>query len=167
MLIVIVSLLKFENCEKLPKGPISSNPEPVLLTDAKAAENVVIKSKLSNESIKAETNRTKIYVKEKINVLSIISSSTDLPPIFILLTELGCTVCRTSLITALNSIITRIIFSPPVVEPEQAPVIINMSKSILDNMGQMLVFIVAKPVVVITEVTWNAEFLMDSDMEKL
>ena len=36
MHIVIVILLKFENCEKLPKGPISSNPEPVLLIDAKA-----------------------------------------------------------------------------------------------------------------------------------
>ena len=60
MLIVIVSLLKFENWEKLPKGPISPKPEPVLLTDAKAAENVVIKSKLSNEIIIAETNRTKI-----------------------------------------------------------------------------------------------------------
>jgi len=42
-----------------------------------------------------------------------------------------------------------------------------MSKSIFDSKGQMLVSVVAKPVVVITEVTWNAEFLMESDMEKL
>jgi hypothetical protein len=56
----IVTLLKLENCEKFPKGPISSNPEPILLMDAKAAENVVMKSKLSNDSITIETNNMNI-----------------------------------------------------------------------------------------------------------
>lgn len=49
---VIVTLLKFENSEKLPKGPIMSNPEPILLKDDSAAVNVVIKSKLSIDNIK-------------------------------------------------------------------------------------------------------------------
>ena len=57
---VIVNLLKFENPAKFPKGPIRPNPEPKLLMDVKAAENVVIKSKLSNDNIVAETNKINI-----------------------------------------------------------------------------------------------------------
>jgi hypothetical protein len=86
---VMVILLKFENKEKFPKGPINSNPEPILLKDATEAENVVIKSKLSKDRITVEINNIAIYTKKNINALFTISSSTDLPPIFIVLTELG------------------------------------------------------------------------------
>ncbi len=48
---VITSLLKFEKSAKLPIGPTNSNPGPMLLIVAITAENEVIKSKLSSETM--------------------------------------------------------------------------------------------------------------------
>ena len=48
----MTSLLRAENDRKLPIGPISSNPGPVLLTQVKTAVKEVEKEKLSNEMMR-------------------------------------------------------------------------------------------------------------------
>lgn len=47
-------LLKLENSKKLPIGPTTSSPGPILLIVAITDENDVAKSKLSKETIMTE-----------------------------------------------------------------------------------------------------------------
>ena len=54
-------------------------------------------------------------------------------------------------------------FSPPPVEPAQAPMNIRIKSTVLEAVGQRSKSVVAKPVVVITDATWKSDLLKASN----
>ncbi len=82
-------LLKLEKSAKLPIGPTSEKPGPMLLTIDNTDEKVVIKSKSSSDTKITAIIIIKIYEKKKVKMLFSVSSLIDLVSIFIVWTELG------------------------------------------------------------------------------
>ena len=94
-----------ENPPKFPVGPTTESPGPILLSVAKTAVKLVVKSKLSK--LIKRTENTSIARYETINTLIdlTVSCSTGRPPIITLWVLLGCAETLISLITVLKRII--------------------------------------------------------------
>ena len=134
----------------MPAGPIISRPGPMLFRQA--ITDVTVTSVL-NPSIMVSKNIEPMainqYTQKYVRVFFITTSLTGLPSIVIVLTFLGLITAIISLFIAFYIIITRLTFTPPSVEPAEAPHIISATRINLDSCGHISKFAVAKPVVVI------------------
>ena len=71
-------------------------------------------------------------------------------------TALGCSICLNSFLTILSSMTPLIHFSPPLVEPEQAPMNIHVASTTHVTCGHLPASSLKSPVVVMNDTTWNS-----------
>ena len=85
-------------------------------------------------------------------------SDRGLPSNRTVVTALGCSIFRMSAREVLHRMTTRATLMPPPVDPAQAPMNIRITRMAWENTGQVLKSAVAKPVVVMMEVTWKKAY---------
>ena len=126
------------------------------------AVSVVKISRFSNEINNTDAKNINAYTTKYEYAKSSTCLSTDFPSTFIVVTLLGLTIFFILHFADFISIIIRDIFIPPPVDPAHAPTTINSNNNICDSVGHIPKSVVANPVVVIIEATWNIEYLNDS-----
>ena len=144
-----------------------SNPGPKLDMDDKTADAPVnaeisgsIKLIARIDNMHANINKNK-----KDMTPDTTSSSITLLLIFTVYIMFGLTRLLISWYILFITIISLIILTPPVVEPEDPPIIKKKIKKSFIWLGQSLKLYDVKPVPVEIEIAWNAPYLKDSDKE--
>ena len=107
------TLLKSENAAKLPVGPTTPRPGPILLIQEMTAVNEVVKSKLSTD---ISSTAEKVIMKyEAMNLIipEVVFSGTALPSNLITFTARGWIKFTISCLNALRAMTTRDALRPP------------------------------------------------------
>ena len=142
-----------EKPPKLPCGPTSDNPGPMLLRQLAVAEKQLMKSCPSSEAISVPSISSAKYTNRKMPTWLSVASGTALPSSLTTSTLRGCSVCTTSRRTTLPISTVRTTLMPPAVLPALAPISISISIKIRENWGHRSKLSVAKPVVDMMELT--------------
>ena len=129
------------------------NPGPTLLIVAATALIEVIKSEPDAANIRVLIIVIAIYITKKPLTLSNIFSSIILSENLTSEIAFGCKSLFNSLYANLKSNITLITFKPPAVEPEEPPINIKIIRITFEEVDHFSKSAVAKPVVVMIEVT--------------
>ncbi len=135
---MITNLDKTENELKLPIGPTSSNPGPILFKVAAIAVKLLVKSRLSSDISKTEKANINIYDIKNTLVERNTSCSILFPLNFNILTLRLCIRKDNSLPNALNKIMIRDNLMLPQVLPAHAPVNIRRNRTVFEKVGQLL-----------------------------
>lgn len=141
---ITIDIVHFESAlypEKLNAGPTKLNPGPTLpiqVSDAEKWVNISEDAKVSSERI--NVLKIKIASHKIIYVLAFLSVSgvKISPSSFFVKTVLGCTIFLISDELDLNKIKNLEIFTPPPVDPPQAPIIIRKRITACDSAGHIV-----------------------------
>ena len=147
------TLLREEKAAKLPKGPTASRPGPVLLMQARAAEQEVVREKPSRLTTKQVPPRTRKKQVKKTKTEFRVSSSTALPSSLTTFTARGWESRRRERRAQRSNNSTREALRPPAGLPAHPPRNISSTRTNWETVGQRAKSAVEKPVVETTEDT--------------